>query len=157
MLACIPLSLPTCPSQGHLLCPGGLLPFPCSPPGAGGKRGEEAQRSQRCVYRVIVMVTSLTKQMAPLNDGHPNSSGKCALISWLPVGSRVLATGKQETLPGSRAELRHRGTWCRSWLGKPPSPSQTPMDHPAALAAPPSLPDGEGPREGPGGTNATGC
>lgn len=52
------------------------------------------------MYRVIVMVTSLTKQMAPLNDGHPNSSGKCALISWLSVGSRVLAPEKPSPAPG---------------------------------------------------------
>lgn len=44
-LACIPLSLPTCPSQGHLLCPGGLRPFLCSPweqEGSEGRRRGEA-------------------------------------------------------------------------------------------------------------------
>lgn len=57
------------------------------------------------MYRVIVMVTSLTKQMAPLNDGHPNSSAKCAL------SSRELAarSGNPKILPGSWAELRHGG------------------------------------------------
>jgi len=79
--------------------PGWASPLPLQPLGAGGERGEEAWRSQRSVYRGIVMVTSLTKQMAPLNDGHPNSSGKCVLISWLPVGSQVLAPGREKPSP----------------------------------------------------------
>ncbi|CAM5166431.1 unnamed protein product [Eretmochelys imbricata] len=75
---------------------------------------------------MIVMVTSLTKQMAPLNDGHPKSYGKVCVNQLAGSGARSLLC-EAEAFTGSQTaprrwrgtvELWQRDTCCCSLQGK---------------------------------------
>lgn len=86
-----------------------------------GWRGVEKDRGVRvhvCVYKGIVMVTSLTKQMAALNDGHPNSSPKAGAHQPAASGAGALPCEAEALSAASRSRLSQTDTCCRSLLGK---------------------------------------